>query len=89
MNTEQNIVISHDDIQIMIDKLNKKRESGRMRAQKWYDSHKDDLQQQRLTKKKERQDLKNTVVEKMEPKKRGCKVKPINVSDIINGLIKI
>ena len=52
MNTEQNIVISHDDIQIMIDKLNKKRESGRMRAQKWYDSHKDDLQQQRLTKKR-------------------------------------
>ena len=89
MNTEQNIVISHDDIQIMIDKLNKKRESGRMRAQKWYDSHKDDLQQQRLTKKKERQDLKNTIVEKMEPKKRGCKVKSINVSDIINGLIKI
>ena len=46
--------ISNEDIAIMVDKLNKRRESGRSRAQKFYDLHKDDLKQQRLLKKLEK-----------------------------------
>ena len=48
-----NNLVSNEDIAIMVDKLKKKREGGRMRAQKWYDIHKDELKQQRLLKKLE------------------------------------
>ena len=82
--------ISNEDIAIMVDKLNKRRESGRSRAQKFYDLHKDDLKQQRLLKKLEKQEMKKmTIKEKREPMKRGRKIKPIDVTDVINGLIKI
>ena len=81
--------ISNEDI-VMVDKLNKRRESGRSRAQKFYDLHKDDLKQQRLIKKLEKQEMKKkTIKEKREPMKRGRKIKPIDVTDFINGLIKI
>ena len=73
MNSNPNPEVSNEDIAIMVEKLNKRRESGRKRAQKWYDSHKEEFQQERLLKKLE----------------RGRKVKPIDVSDVINGLIKI
>ena len=82
--------ISNEDIAIMVDKLNKRRESGRSRAQKFYDLHKEDLKQQRLIKKLEKQEMKTkTLKEKREPMKRGRKIKPIDVTDVINGLIKI
>ena len=77
-----------EDIAIMVEKLNKRRESGRRRAQKWYDSHKEEFQEERRLKKLERQEQKKTK-EKKEPMKRGRKVKPIDVSDVINGLMKI
>ena len=51
MNNNSNIEVSNEDIAIMVDKLKKKREFGRMRAQKWYDLHKDNLKQERLIKK--------------------------------------
>ena len=88
MNSNPNPEVSNEDIAIMVEKLNKRRESGRKRAQKWYDSHKEEFQQERLLKKLERQEQKKTK-EKKEPMKRGRKVKSIDVSDIINGLIKI
>ena len=88
MNSNPNPEVSNEDIAIMVEKLNKRRESGRRRAQKWYDSQKEEFQQERLLKKLERQEQKTTK-EKKEPMKRGRKVKPIDVSDVINGLIKI
>jgi len=88
MNSNPNPEVSNEDIAIMVEKLNKRRESGRRRAQKWYDSHKEEFQQERPLKKLERQEQKKTK-EKKEPMKRGRKVKPIDVSDVINGLIKI
>ena len=45
----------------MVDKLKKKREFGRMRAQKWYDLHKDALKQERLKIKLEKQEQKKTI----------------------------
>ena len=90
MNFNLNPKISNEDIAIMVDKLNKRRESGRSRAQKFYDLHKEDLKQERLLKKLEKQELKKkTIKEIREPMKRGRKIKPIDVTDIINGLIKI
>ena len=90
MNSNLNPEISNEDIAIMVDELNKRRESGRSRAQKFYDLHKDDLKQQRLLKKLEKQEMKKmTIEEKREPMKRGRKIKPIDVTDVINGLIKI
>ena len=90
MNSNLNPEISNEDIAIMVDKLNKRRESGRSRAQKFYDLHKEDLKQQRLIKKLEKQEMKTkTIKEKREPMKRGRKIKPIDVTDVINGLIKI
>ena len=88
MNSNPNPEVSNEDIAIMVEKLNKRRESGRKRAQKWYDSHKEEFQEERRLKKLERQAQKKTK-EKKEPMKRGRKVKPIDVSDVINGLIKI
>ena len=88
MNSNPNPEVSNEDIVIMVEKLNKRRESGRRRAQKWYDSHKEEFQEERRLKKLERQEQKKTK-EKKEPMKRGRKVKPIDVSDIVNGLIKI
>jgi hypothetical protein len=88
MNSNPNPEVSNEDIAIMVEKLNKRRESGRRRAQKWYDSHKEEFQEERRLKKLERQEQKKTK-EKKEPMKRGRKVKPIDVSDVINGLIKI
>ena len=90
MNSNLNTEVINEDIAIMVDKLNKRRESGRSRAQKWYDLHKDNLKQQRLLKKLEKQEMKTkTIKEKREPMKRGRKIKPIDVTDVINGLIKI
>ena len=88
MNSNPSPEVSNEDIAIMIEKLNKRRENGRMRAQKWYDSHKEEFQEERRLKKLERQEQKKTK-EKREPMKRGRKVKPIDVSDVINGIIKI
>ena len=92
MNSNLNPEILNEDIAIMVDKLNKRRESGRSRAQKFYDLHKEDLKQQRLLKKLEKQEMKTktkTIKEKREPMKRGREIKPIDVTDVINGLIKI
>ena len=95
MNSLLNNEVSHEDIAIMVDKLKKKREFGQWRAQKWYDLHKDALKQERLQKKLEKQEQKKTIEnnkkeeEKREPKKRGRKVKPVDVSDVINKLIQI
>jgi 3-hydroxyacyl-CoA dehydrogenase len=95
MNTNLNTDISHDDIAVMVDKLKKKREFGRLRAQKWYDLHKDALKQERLKIKLEKQEQKKTIEinkkeeEKREPKKRGRKIKDVDVSDVINKLIQI
>lgn len=50
MNSHPNTEVSNDDIAVMVDKLKRKREFGRMRAQKWYDLHKDALKQERLIK---------------------------------------
>ena len=88
MNSNPIPEVSNEDLAIMVEKLNKRRENGRNRAQKWYDSHKEEFQEQRRLKKLERQEQKKTK-EKKEPMKRGRKVKPIDVSDVINGLIKI
>ena len=88
MNSNPNPEVSNEDIVIMVEKLNKRRESGRRRAQKWYDSHKEEFQEERRLKKLERQEQKKTK-EKKEPMKRGRKVKPIDVSDVIKGLIKV
>ena len=41
MNNNSNIEVSNEDIAVMVDQLKKKREFGRMRAQKWYDLQKD------------------------------------------------
>ena len=82
--------MTNEDIAIKVEKLNERRESGRLRAQKWYDLHKDNLKEQRSKKKMENQEMKKkTIEEKKEPMRRGRKVKPIEVTDIINGLIKI
>ena len=95
MNTNLNTEVSHDDIAVMVDKLKQKREFGRMRAQRWYDLHKDALKEERLKIKLEKQEQKKTIEinkkeeEKREPKKRGRKVKPVDVSDVINKLIQI
>ena len=90
MNSDLNKEVSNEDIAIMVEKLNKRRESGRLRAQKWYDLHKDNLKEQRLLKKLEKKEMKKkTIEEKKEPMRRGRKVKPIEVNDIINGLITI
>ena len=48
MNSDSNKEVTNEDIAIMVNKLNKRRESGRLRAQKWYDLHKDNLKEQRL-----------------------------------------
>ena len=50
MNSNLNNEVINEDIAIMVDKLNKRRESGRTRAQKFYDLHKDDLKQQKINK---------------------------------------
>jgi hypothetical protein len=47
MNSNPNPEVSNEDIAIMVEKLNKRRESGRRRAQKWYDSHKEEFQEER------------------------------------------
>ncbi len=79
----------------MVDKLKRKRECGRMRAQKWYHLHKDALKEERLKIKLEKQEQNKTIEvnkkeqEKKEPKKRGPKVKPVDVSDVINKLIQV
>jgi len=54
MNPDLNKEVTNEDIVIMVNKLNKRRESGRLRAQKWYDLHKDNLKEQRLLKKLEK-----------------------------------
>ena len=75
MNTNLNTEVSNDEIAVMVDKLKKKREFGRLRAQKWYDLHNDDLKQERLKIKLEKQEQKKTIEinkkeeEKREPKK--------------------
>ena len=95
MNTNLNTEVTNEDIAVMVDKLKKKREFGRLRAQRWYDLHKDALKQERLKIKLEKQEQKKTIEinkkeeEKREPKKRGRKVKPIDVSDVINKIIQI
>ena len=95
MNTNLNTEVSNDDIAVMVDKLKKKREFGRLRAQKWYDLHKDALKEERLKIKLEKQEQKKTIEinkkeeEKREPKKRGRKIKDVDVSDVINKLIQI
>ena len=95
MNHNLNTQVSNDDIAVMVDKLKRKRECGRMRAQKWYDLHKDALKEERLKIKLEKQEQKKTIEvnkkeqEKKEPKKRGRKVKPVEVSDVINKLIQV
>ena len=95
MNTNLNTEVSIEDIAVMVDKLKKKREFGRMRAQKWHDIHKDALKQERLKIKLEKQEQKKTIEinkkeeEKREPKKRGRKIKDVDVSDVINKLIQI
>ena len=95
MNTNLNTEVSNDDIAVMVDKLKKKREFGRLRAQKWYDLHKDALKEERLKLKLEKQEQKKTIEinkkeeEKREPKKRGRKIKDVDVSDVINKLIQI
>ena len=95
MNTNLNTEVSNDDIAVMVDKLKRKREFGRLRAQKWYDLHKDALKQERLKIKLEKQEQKKTIEinkkeeEKREPKKRGRKIKDVDVSDVINKLIQI
>ena len=95
MNTNLSTEVSNDDIAVMVDKLKKKREFGRLRAQKWYDLHKDALKQERLKIKLEKQEQKKTIEinkkeeEKREPKKRGRKIKDVDVSDVINKLIQI
>ena len=91
MNTNLNT----EDIAVMVDKLKKKREFGRLRAQRWYDLHKDALKQERLKIKLEKQEQKKTIEinkkdeEKRKPKKRGRKIKDVDVSDVINKLIQI
>ena len=50
MNNNLNTEVSNDDIAVMVDKLKRKREFGRMRAQKWYELHKDNLKRERLKK---------------------------------------
>ena len=50
MNSNPNPEVSNEDIVIMVEKLNKRRESGRRRAQKWYDSHKEEFQEERRLK---------------------------------------
>jgi hypothetical protein len=95
MNNNLNTEVSHDDIAVMVDKLKKKREFGRLRAQKWYDLHKDALKEERLKIKLEKQEQKKTIEinkkeeEKREPKKRGRKIIDVDVSDVINKLIQI
>ena len=95
MNTNLSTEVSNDDIAVMVDKLKKKREFGRLRAQKWYDLHKDALKQERLKIKLEKQEQKKTIEinkkeeEKREPKKRGRKIRDVDVSDVINKLIQI
>jgi hypothetical protein len=95
MNNNSNIEVSNEDIIIMVNKLKKKREFGRMRAQKWYDLHKDNLKQERLIKKIEKQEQKKTIENikkeetKKEPKKRGRKIKDVEASDVINKLVQI
>jgi len=90
-----NTEVSNEDIAVMVDKLKRKRECGRIRAQKWYDLHKDVLKEERIKIKLEKQEQKKTIEinkkeqEKKEPKKRGRKVKPVYVSDVINKLIQI
>ena len=75
--------------------MKKKREFGRMRAQKWYDRHKDNLKQERLIKKIEKNKQKKTIENfkkeetKKERKKRGRKIKDVEVSDAINKLVQI
>ena len=59
------------------------------------DLHKDALKQERLKIKLEKQEQKKTIEinkkeeEKREPKKRGRKIKDVDVSDVINKLIQI
>ena len=79
MNTNLNTEVSNDDIAVMVDKLKRKREFGRMRAQRWYDLHKDALKEERLKIKLEKQEQKKTIeINKKE-----------EVSDVINKLIQI
>jgi hypothetical protein len=61
MNTNLNTEVSNDDIAVMVDKLKRKREFGRLRAQKWYDLHKDALKEERLKIKLEKQEQKKTI----------------------------
>ena len=95
MNTNLNTEVSDEYIAVMVDRLKRIRECGRLRAQKWYDLHKDALKQERLKIKLEKQEQKKTIEinkkeeEKREPKKRGRKIKDVDVSDVINKLIQI
>ena len=95
MNHNLSTEVSNEDIAVMVDKLKRKRECGRMKAQKWYDLHKDVLKEERLKIKLEKQEQKKTIEinkkeqEKKEPKKRGRKVKPVDASDVINKLIQV
>jgi len=78
MNSDLNKEVTNEDIAVMVDKLNKRRESGRVRAQRWYDLHKDNLKEQRLIKKLEKKEMKKKMVEeKKEPMKEGEKLKPL------------
>ena len=95
MKNNSNIEVSNEDIAIMVNKLKKKREFGRMRAQQQYDLPKDNLKQERLIKKIEKQEQKKTIENikkeetKKEPKKRGRKIKDVEASDVINKLVQI
>ncbi len=60
MNSNPNPEVSIKDIVIMVEKLIKRRKSGRRRAQKWYNYHKEDFQQERLLKNLERQEQKKS-----------------------------
>ena len=80
--------ISTEDMLKMIEKINKRREAGRLRAKKWYDSHADEFKQKRLEKKLAKQELKKVEEKKPEPLKRGRKVKPVDINDVFLMMIK-
>ncbi len=82
-----NPVILTEDMLEMVEKINKRREAGRIRAKRFYDLHAEEFKQKRLEKKHAKQVQKKEQEVKKEPMKRGRKIKPVDINDVMTLMV--
>ena len=88
-NTETSqIDLTKINLELLCEKLNHIRASSRERSSRWYAKNKYIIMEKRKIVKLEKKQLKVPPIEKPELKKRGAKIKPLIIVDMIK-LIKI